>query len=306
MKTNILWRCQYCDKILGRKRTVLMHISNIHKADGENPVMYSPMTVSPKDVESLLKPKTVKSELKVTKSVSHVPHQTPEPQQTQEPQQTPEPQQNQEPLQNQTPQQTQKSQETPEPQLIPSLQQTMEPQLTPNLEATKSKKAKVIAQKVKSEKPKLKSEKPKAKSEKPKVKSEKPKAESVRSAYDFKRLVVHFDNPELVENAKPSSRKESDPRNSHVPEQQPTISNSESFPTGESNARRKSADSESTGSDMDKEPSYMPKKQTRSNIFTVPYKKPPRGKCPNWENCPNCSLVADCGQCRHCVDKSLR
>ena len=110
MKTNILWRCQYCDKILGRKRTVLMHISNIHKADGENPVMYSPMTVSPKDVDSLLRPKTVKSESKVkvngvsTSQTSELlqneelqqthipePEQTPEPQQNPVPQQTPEP-----------------------------------------------------------------------------------------------------------------------------------------------------------------------------------------------------------------------
>ena len=303
MKTNILWRCQYCDKILGRKRTVLMHISNIHKADGENPVMYSPMTVSPKDVDSLLRPKTVKSESKVkvngvsTSQTSEL-LQNEELQQTHipEPEQTPEPQQNPKPQQTPEPQQNPVPQQTPEPQQNPELQQNPEPQIIRKPEPIKSKKGKVID--------------PKVISKKPKVKSKKPKVESVKSTYDFKKLVLHFDNPELVENAKLNSRRESDSRNSQIgagpsdssnqsdsltsqysngSEQPQTTANNKTFPTG-----------------ADKEPGYVSKKPTRSATFTVPYKKPPRGKCTNWENCPNCSLLVDCGQCRNCVDKSLK
>ena len=54
MKTNILWQCHYCDRMLSTKRSVLMHISTQHGANGENPVMYSKILVSPKDVKSLL------------------------------------------------------------------------------------------------------------------------------------------------------------------------------------------------------------------------------------------------------------
>jgi hypothetical protein len=55
MKTNILFVCQYCDKKLGSKRTVRMHISNRHNADPDNPVMYEEIFVSPRDVKKLLK-----------------------------------------------------------------------------------------------------------------------------------------------------------------------------------------------------------------------------------------------------------
>ena len=42
--------------------------------------------------------------------------------------------------------------------------------------------------------------------------------------------------------------------------------------------------------------------------FTVPYKnkKPPRGKCVDWETCVNCSLNYDCGECVNCSDNSLQ
>ena len=54
MKTNMLWQCQYCDRKLRAKRTVLKHISTKHGADGENPVMYSEILVSPKDIKGLV------------------------------------------------------------------------------------------------------------------------------------------------------------------------------------------------------------------------------------------------------------
>ena len=85
------------------------------------------------------------------------------------------------------------------------------------------------------------------------------------------------------------------------------ITDSQTFPTGESYASQNSVDCDFPVAD--KEPGYMPNKQTRRTTFTVPYKgkgKVPRGKCRNWENCPNCSLLVDCGQCRNCVDKSLK
>ena len=40
--------------------------------------------------------------------------------------------------------------------------------------------------------------------------------------------------------------------------------------------------------------------------FIVPYSKPPRGRCKDWQNCENCSRNSDCGFCKNCLDKSLR
>ena len=52
MKTNVLWKCLYCDRKLSAKRYVLIHISTVYKADGdvENPLMVSIVMLSPKDV----------------------------------------------------------------------------------------------------------------------------------------------------------------------------------------------------------------------------------------------------------------
>ena len=56
MKTNTLYVCQFCDKKLGSKRTVRLHISNIHKVvDPDNPIMYHMILVSPRIVTNLLK-----------------------------------------------------------------------------------------------------------------------------------------------------------------------------------------------------------------------------------------------------------
>ena len=55
MKTNTLYVCQFCDKKLGSKRTVRVHISNIHKVDPDNPIMYHMILVSPRIVTNLLK-----------------------------------------------------------------------------------------------------------------------------------------------------------------------------------------------------------------------------------------------------------
>ena len=52
MKTNVVWQCQLCDKNLSSKRTVLSHIFKIHDGeDGENPVRYLRILVSPKDIK---------------------------------------------------------------------------------------------------------------------------------------------------------------------------------------------------------------------------------------------------------------
>ena len=41
--------------------------------------------------------------------------------------------------------------------------------------------------------------------------------------------------------------------------------------------------------------------------FQVPYKrKPPRGKCSNWLSCINCSRDTDCGECKFCLQPSLK
>ena len=55
MKTNILFVCQICEKHLSSKRTVRLHISNLHKADPDNPLMYHSILASPKEVSKLLK-----------------------------------------------------------------------------------------------------------------------------------------------------------------------------------------------------------------------------------------------------------
>ena len=61
-------------------------------------------------------------------------------------------------------------------------------------------------------------------------------------------------------------------------------------------------------------PSYGPNTTDNSEhsqvntrqVFTVPYKGRPRGKCKNWENCEQCSVSADCGECTNCLDKTLQ
>ena len=58
MKTNILFVCQFCQKKLSSKRTVRMHIKNLHKEDPENPVKYDQILVSPKEVNKLLTAET--------------------------------------------------------------------------------------------------------------------------------------------------------------------------------------------------------------------------------------------------------
>ena len=49
MKTNILFVCQFCEKNLSSKRTVRLHILNLHKADPESPLMYHTILASPKE-----------------------------------------------------------------------------------------------------------------------------------------------------------------------------------------------------------------------------------------------------------------
>ena len=79
MKTNVLWKCHYCDKTLCAKRNVLLHISVIHKQDGNNPVMYSKVMVSPKDVKSFLKSTSISPEsLPSDSTQTHLPTGTPE------------------------------------------------------------------------------------------------------------------------------------------------------------------------------------------------------------------------------------
>ena len=54
MKTNILFVCLYCDKTLGSKRTVRMHITNLHKANPDSPLMFQQILVSPTNVKKIL------------------------------------------------------------------------------------------------------------------------------------------------------------------------------------------------------------------------------------------------------------
>ena len=54
MKTNTLFVCDICQKKLSTRKTVRMHIQNIHKVDPENPVRYHRVLVSPRVVKNFL------------------------------------------------------------------------------------------------------------------------------------------------------------------------------------------------------------------------------------------------------------
>ena len=81
MRTNKLFVCKYCDKILSCMKSVKCHITMKHKVDPENPIMYHDILVSPTEVDVLLGKKTNKSSsitadkdsrgVKVSNSVLH-------------------------------------------------------------------------------------------------------------------------------------------------------------------------------------------------------------------------------------------
>ena len=54
MLTNLFWRCNYCDTNFKSKETVLKHILVDHKVNGEDPIMYSIVLISPKEARRLL------------------------------------------------------------------------------------------------------------------------------------------------------------------------------------------------------------------------------------------------------------
>ena len=81
MRTNKLFVCKYCDKILSCMKSVRCHITMKHRVDPENPIMYHDILVSPTEVDVLLGKKTNKSSsitadkdsrgVKVSNSVLH-------------------------------------------------------------------------------------------------------------------------------------------------------------------------------------------------------------------------------------------
>ena len=280
MKTNVLWKCLYCDRNLSAKRNVLMHISTVHKADGENPIMFSRVLVSPKYVSSLLKGSSITIEK--NKDVENI-------------------------LSDKlvredgcSDEQTGGKPEAPEVETGLS-----EMTVTETSSSDKQLGGEPVApgNPVAPDKHKVK----KSKAKKKKTKSDKPK----QPCYDFSRLANVFSNPDLVEDLHlhgSSSSKQTKTRNintypeveiSSVNIQPPasvTIDPSQ-FPSPVVNILPNYYVSNVDAPDM-------PQVNTR-HMFTVPYKIP-RGKCSNWMVCAQCSILEDCGVCTNCLDKTLQ
>ena len=179
--------------------------------------------------------------------------------------------------------------------------------------------------------------KPKKRTKKVKVKKE------PIPCYDYRRLANYFNKPELVEkpNSKESTKISSSdlveesakvvihPVNSEQPDnlnlnyqEQVGLSvnkprscvNSQDLVNSLNQNLDGSVDfssSEPSSSHLSTSPSteqdeYRDTSGPGRIKFKVPYNKRPRGKCADWENCLNCSLESDCGYCRNCLDKSLQ
>ena len=148
------------------------------------------------------------------------------------------------------------------------------------------------------------------------------------SVYDFRRLANVFSNPKYSEAINPPSSKDevidyvsdnhghdecvigdtserlcTQSRLSEAEFEQgpPNISESRiTIDAGSSSATCSSNDGPSVSGDR------LLKSRPRRAKFSVPFKKKVRGKCSEWENCPNCTIEIDCGLCRYCTDKTLQ
>ena len=327
MKTNVLWKCHYCDKTLCAKRNVLLHISVIHKQDGNNPVMYSKVMVSPKDVKSFLKtsaisPESLPSDSTQTHLTSGTPESLPgDSTQTHLTTGTPE---------SLPGDSTQTHLTTSIPESLPGASThnqlpTDTPESLPG-DSTQGHLTTGTAHENNHPPPKVKKLNGKKKISKD---SKKPK--SKQTCYDFKRLANIF-NTDLVEELnlyKKTPKKQiippvggtlslssdgncptasvtqplHDDRVLHLPDgtiQHPALDSNQYFPGDAQHPAEyvdvSTADPLNTSADP---------VNTRK-VFYVPYKRKPRGKCTDWLNCPSCSITTDCGECSNCLDKSLQ
>lgn len=252
MKTNMLFVCEYCDKKLGSKRTVKMHINNLHQQDPENPLMYHSILVSPKDVNNLLG-RLSRDQAADTPIIPKVPEGNVD-------------SGNLERVTGNHPENVCGSDVNHKNVItVDTEENVLSVEPSENVSTTPSVQVKnstlIPLEKVSVDPCK---KKPK------RVKKVKVKKEQT-PCYDYRRLANIFNTPELVDI---TSSEESEPSSSHL------------APT--------------TGQDEDTSSSGRGRTK-----FKVPYKRP-RGKCADWEHCINCSLDSDCGDCRHCLDKSLR
>ena len=232
MLTNLFWRCNYCDTNFKTKETVLKHILVDHKVNGEDPIMYSIVLISPKEARRLLGLQT--SDKTCEKNTA---------------------------IDNRT-------------------------------KKKKSKKAKVIK----------------------------------RTHYDFGRLANAFSNPDLVENDKNHNIAENAfiEQSSSDDKSLPSCASTSSyidrteicrFRTPFLNNHTKGTCNNDTNvtvtHDKEHDPSAVSVSEdsnatVRCSKRRIKPSKPPRGKCTDWQNCPQCTREENCGECRHCTDKSLQ
>ena len=224
MNSNILWKCHYCDHILGSKQNVLSHIWKQHKVNGNNPLMYSELKVK------------IKCEKKTT---------------------------------------------------------------------GKSKKTKQI--------------------------------EPKKSCYDFKRLANMFncdkyqydiqagpsvrshgcgDKPADIQTIQhnveeavfdsiqaPDEYGEEDCNKMQLTGSSSSYMNSLNSFDDDTNKENERSETNSFG-EVSKTGVSSKGIRVKRSSFTTPYKRKVRGKCTDWESCPRCSTVDDCGRCVNCCDKS--
>ena len=126
-----------------------------------------------------------------------------------------------------------------------------------------------------------------------------------KPSYDFSKLSNSFSNPELWEDTCKSRKFE--PKS--------TVSNTKtsiSFQTPYIYSNDEADQISPSTSNLEPNPKANISVDTNSvstraiakDSNTI--KNTPRGKCRDWIMCAQCSILQDCGTCRHCLDKSLR
>ena len=305
MRTNKLFVCQYCDKTLSSKRSVQCHINVQHGAD--NPVMYREILADPKDVDTLLgknKTKTVKcinpvKEVKVVKEICpepvlNVTELTTGPGVTElsSGHEVAEVNDNQKLTALSVVHEVKDLGTSQEGTELRSSQDLTES--SSGQEVTEMRSGRVVTE------PRSGLVVTVAKSKPNKnLQNQSAKKEKV-SSYDFRKLSNVFSLP--------------------VPAQIHLSSNENQY--GQDGERSSAGNpseqfgDQSVGGDCPQKDNpqiqqdmaiHIPSKSIPQVRFKVPYsKKTPRGKCKDWTNCENCSRVADCNECKFCLNSHLK
>ena len=138
-----------------------------------------------------------------------------------------------------------------------------------------------------------------------------------KPSYDFSRLANIFSNPDLVEDTakskKSSISNSSSSDFSDILNEAKTVKGTFRFQTpysiNNSNNIVEAPSSPSASCTSTSPASYISSSLTTEESPAVSRKidkNLPRGKCPNWLHCKQCSRTVNCGVCQHCLDKTLR